>query len=109
MPALADRINIHPLCYEHHSEMAVPKVVSNRRELVFACQQPSCFVHYSNRDGYFLNTQDRVLIKQCPAPPHQFCSYDKFPMYLVEVQQEQPSFRLWRCPKCGLSRLGGGH
>jgi hypothetical protein len=28
-------------------------------------------------------------------------------MYLAEVQPEHRSFRLWRCPKCGLHRVGG--
>lgn len=28
-------------------------------------------------------------------------------MYLAEVQRGHPSFRLWRCPKCGLNRAGG--
>jgi len=28
-------------------------------------------------------------------------------MYLLEVQPEQPGFRLWRCPHCNMSLLGG--
>jgi hypothetical protein len=28
-------------------------------------------------------------------------------MYLAEVQPDHRSFRLWRCPKCGLHRVGG--
>jgi hypothetical protein len=107
MPALAPTSKIHPLCYEHHSEMTLPDVVSSGEESVYACQEPSCVVHYSNVEGYFLNTQDQLSLKESPAPPHQYCSDDKYPMYLVEVQPEHPSFRLWRCPKCGFSRIGG--
>lgn len=107
MPALVHRVNVHPLCYEHHSGMTVPDAVSDRRELVFSCPEPSCLVHYSKVDGYFLSTQDPDLGKRSSPPPHQYCSNDKYPMCLVEVRQEDPSFRLWRCPKCGLSRLAG--
>jgi hypothetical protein len=106
MPALVPRSNIHPLCYEHHSEMTLPEVVPDGHERVYACPEPSCFVHYSNVDGYFLNTQNRLVLKDCPVPPHQFCSADKHPMYLVEVRQDHPKSRLWRCPKCGFSRIG---
>ena len=108
MPALAPASKIHPLCYEHHSEMIVPEAISNEDGPVYACQEPLCFVHYSNLEGYFLDTRDRHLLKQCPIPPHQYCSNDSYPIYLVEVQPEHPSFRSWRCPKCGLSRAGGG-
>jgi len=108
MPALAPISKIHPLCYEHHREMTLPDVATNNEDgLVYACQEPLCLVHYNNVEGYFLNTQDLSRIEESPAPPHQYCSDDSYPMYLAEVQPEHPSFRLWRCPKCGLHRVGG--
>lgn len=75
--------------------------------MTYACDEPDCLVHYRRSDGYFLNTQDQLLIKGAPIPPHQYCSKDRYPMYLLEVQPDQPSFRLWRCPKCNMSRGGG--
>jgi len=107
MPALAPISKIHPLCYEHHSQMTLPDVATNEDGLVFACPESFCFVHYNRLEGYFLNTRDPSQIEQSPSPPHQYCSNDSYPMYLAEVQPEHPSFRLWRCPKCGLHRAGG--
>lgn len=108
MLALARSKRIDPLCFEHHSEMKPCKSDSNGDGTTYACRVSDCFVHYSRSDGYFLNTENQqLLIDQCPAPPHQYCSSDRYPMYLAEVQPEHPSFRLWRCPKCGLNRAGG--
>jgi hypothetical protein len=39
--------------------------------------------------------------------PREQCSIDGHPMYLLEVQPQHPSFRLWRCPKCNMSRSAG--
>jgi hypothetical protein len=54
-----------------------------------------------------VKTQDRLLLKRCPIPPHQFCFKDRYPMYLLEVQSSRPSFRLWRCPMCSMCRCAG--
>ena len=75
--------------------------------LDYACDEPDCLVHYSGSEGYFLNSRDPVRIKRCPIPPHQYCSKDRYPMYLLEVQPNHPSFRLWRCPKCNMTRCSG--
>jgi hypothetical protein len=107
MPSTASANRIHPLCYEHHSEMHVRESSLSEDGMTYACDEPECLVHYSKTDGYFLNTQDQFLIKKAPIPPHQYCSRDRYPMYLLEVQPDQPSFRLWRCPKCNMSRAGG--
>lgn len=107
MPAVERSNRIHPLCYEHHSEMALRELSSSEDGMTYACQEPDCFVTYTRSDGYFLNTQDQLLIKEGPIPPLQYCLKDDCPMYLLEVQPDQPSFRLWRCPKCNMS-LGGG-
>jgi hypothetical protein len=107
MPGAAPASRIHPLCYEHHCEMKPHESSSSEDGMDYSCDEPECLVHYSRSDGYFLNTQDQVLIKKAPIPPHQYCSKDRYPMYLLEVQPDQPSFRLWRCPKCSMSRGGG--
>jgi hypothetical protein len=104
MPGPAHATRIHPLCYEHHLEMALRKHSSTEE---YACPQPGCLVHYSKIDGYFLDTQDRFVVKGSPAPPHQYCPKDSYPMYLLEVEPNQPSFRLWRCPECNMSRCSG--
>jgi hypothetical protein len=107
MLALARSNKIRPLCYEHDSEMILRELSSSEDGNTYCCQEPDCLVTYTRSDGYFLNTQDRLLIKEGPIPPHQYCLKDQYPMYLLEVQPDQPSFRLWRCPKCSMS-LGGG-
>ncbi len=107
MPATSRSNRIHPLCYEHHSEMIVRELSSSEDAITYACQEPDCFVSYSRSDGYFLNTQNPFVMKRCPIPPHQYCAHDRYPMYLLEVQPEHPDFRLWRCPQCNMSRLGG--
>ena len=106
MPGTAPVNSIHPLCYEHHSEMALPKLASNEDGLPYACRELACLVHYTRSRGYFLNTPDRGMIDKYPGP-REHCSIDGYPMYLLEVQPEHPSFRLWRCPKCKMSRVGG--
>ena len=107
MPAIAPANRIHPLCYEHHSEMTVRELSSSENGVAYYCKEPDCFVSYSRSDGYFLNTQNQFIITRCPIPPHQYCAHDRYPMYLLEVQPEHPNFRLWRCPHCSMSRLGG--
>jgi hypothetical protein len=107
MPGPAPASKIHPLCYEHHSKMTLRKLASSESGMAFACRESNCVVHYSRSEGYFLSAQNQLLIRQGPVPPHQYCSSDAFPMYLLEVQPKHPSFRLWRCPKCGMSRAVG--
>jgi len=106
MPVSAPVTTIHPLCYEHHSEMILPDHASNEDSLPYACREFDCLVHYSRSGGYFLNTASRELIELYP-PPRERCSIDGHPMYLLEVQPEHRSFRLWRCPKCNMSRSAG--
>ncbi len=107
MPGTALASRIHPLCYEHHSEMTLGKFAANQAGMVFACHKRNCLVLYSVPDGYFLDIQGEVINEQCSTPPHQYCSKDRCPMYLSEVQREHPSFRLWKCPKCGVNHSSG--
>jgi len=107
MLGTAPASSIHPLCYEHHSEMTLLKFVSSQDGIAYACQEPDCFVHYSRSDGYFLNAQNHLPIDQTEILPRQYCSRDGHPMYLLEVQPKHPNFRLWRCPKCSMSVSAG--
>jgi hypothetical protein len=106
MAGTALAFRIRPLCYEHHSEMTLPDHALNGDSLPHACRELDCVVHYTRSRGYFLNTPDRDLIENYP-PPRERCSIDGSPMYLLEVQPERRSFRLWRCPTCNMSRGGG--
>ncbi len=108
MPGTALASRIHPLCYEHHSEMTLRKFAGNQYGMVYACHKRKCVVHYSVSDGYFLDLQeDEVVNGQCSTPPHRYCCNDRYPMYLFEVQLQHSSFRLWRCPKCGANHSSG--
>ena len=107
MPGTALATRIHPLCYEHHSEMTLRKFAGNQYGMVYACHKRKCVVHYSVSDGYFLDMQDEVVNGQCSTPPHRYCCKDRYPMYLFEVQPQHSSFRLWRCPKCGVNLSSG--
>ena len=107
MPGTALATRIHPLCYEHHSEMTLRKFSANQYGMVYACHKRKCVVHYSVSDGYFLDMQDEVVNGQCSTPPHRYCCKDRYPMYLFEVQPQHSSFRLWRCPKCGVNLSSG--
>jgi hypothetical protein len=106
MPGTIPINSIRPLCYEHHTEMTLPELAPDDYGLAYACREFDCLVHYTRSRGYFLNTQNRDLIEQEVAPREQ-CSIDGHPMYLLEVQPQHPSFRLWRCPKCNMSRSAG--
>lgn len=72
-------------------------------DALFWCQEPGCLIRYNASQGYFLNTQDNVTLKE-EIPPRIFCSVDKSPMYLAETQTKSKSYRLWKCPECGTSR-----
>jgi hypothetical protein len=106
MSSAALASTIRPLCYEHHSEMSRVESASNRGRLEYGCREANCYVHYSMSRGYFVDGLSRNLIEQAPTP-NVCCFRDGQSMYLLEVQPKQPSFRLWRCPQCNMSRIGG--
>ena len=97
---------IHPLCYEHHTEMTCVERASKKESLAYRCQEPDCHVYYDRSEGYFLNGLGRNRIEQ-ETTPRVHCSQDGHLIYLLEVQREHPSFRLWRCPQCKMSHVGG--
>jgi hypothetical protein len=94
MPATPARV-IHPLCYEHHSEM-------RPNGETYACAEVGCLLQYSGSRGYFLDSNE-VDMNDGIARIH--CPSDWSPMYLLEVSPERRSFRLWRCPKCNTTRV----
>jgi hypothetical protein len=108
MPAMKCEAVIHPLCYEHHSEMVYRELmVGGVGRMAYACQQSDCFVCYDALKGYFLRNLGHCdPMERCMLPSVR-CTSDWFPMYLLEVQPEHPSFRLWRCPNCNRSHRSG--
>ncbi len=97
---------IQPLCFEHHVEMSREELASRREMVVYGCQEPECHIHYSGSEGYFFNPTGEDSIDQY-AIPRLHCVHDGSPLFLLEVQPENHSFRLWRCPKCNMSRVSG--
>ena len=99
---------IQPVCFEHHVPMTRPHTVIVSPELMtYACAQPDCPVRYRVSKGYFMAASENGGQHESSAPPHVMCPVDSHPMYLGETQREYLSYRLWRCPKCGASKVGG--
>lgn len=72
-------------------------------DALFRCQEPGCLIRYGTSRGYFLDTQDKMTLEQ-EILPRVSCPVDESPMYLAEAQTESKSYRLWKCPGCGISR-----
>jgi hypothetical protein len=98
---------IRPLCHVHHFEMNLIQVLLRTENEAtqtdaYVCPMPSCLVHYNNRHGYFITKQNGNGIER-DMTPRVACSQDGVRMYLAEVRPTLRSFRLWRCPQCGMS------
>ncbi|SRR5712691_15125 len=107
VPALKRGKRIHPLCHEHHTEMRLTQVLLKTESEAtqtgaYVCPVPGCPVHYNTSHGYFINTQNENRIER-DMMPRVACSQDGVRMYLAEVRPTRWSFRLWRCPQCGVS------
>jgi uncharacterized C2H2 Zn-finger protein len=98
----------HVLCHEHHLRMKpalIPLTVNGSRtqEPAYVCPETDCIVRYSSSYGYFMRSQNGSGIETDPLMPRVKCDMDGMPMYLAEVLRERKSFRMWKCPKCGLN------
>jgi len=106
-PAL-DRVRmIRPLCYEHHTEMTLNQVLPKTENEAtqtddYRCPVPKCLARYNTLDGYFITRRNENGIER-DMMPRVACSQDGVRMYLAEVRSTLRSFRLWRCPQCGVS------
>ncbi len=99
---------IQPLCYEHHSPMAPPDVVIVSPELItYACPYLGCPICYQASKGYFTAAKKTARRLKVSPPPCIPCPVDSHLMYLSETRRNPLSFRLWRCPECGGSKVGG--
>jgi len=100
------RKDLHILCYEHHTEMLLECRSEPAETFLYACREPSCFIHYHSSQGYFIEPQngDRIEPEIKPSIP---CPKDGGVMYLAEVRPEKKSFRLWKCPECDATRTNG--
>ena len=73
---------------------------------LYACREPSCFIHYHSSQGYFIEPQDGDK-SEPEIKPGVRCPKDEGVMYLAEVRPEKKSFRLWKCPECDATRTNG--
>src|SRR5713101_4686441 len=107
VPALDKGRRIRPLCHEHHAEMRLTQVllkIENEATQTdaYVCPVPRCLVHYNSPHGYFITRRNENGIER-DMMPRVACSQDGVRMYLAEVRSTLRSFRLWRCPQCGVS------
>lgn len=95
------------LCYEHHVLMRLSQIPRKGqseplRPLSYACPKSGCAVQYSGAAGYSTRSRNRPARDVTPSVR---CPHDGLPMYLAGVHHpEKKSFRLWKCPQCGLTR-----
>ena len=62
------RENIHVLCYEHHTEMKLSRILlkigkKSRQTDAYVCEVPGCVVRYNSPRGYFITTQDGTSLE----------------------------------------------
>ncbi len=86
MSVAQTRKEFYPLCYGHHQEMMpnqfnLHNTSDPSQTTAYACREPGCLVRYDSSSGH-----------------------DGTSMYLAEVQPQNTSYRLWRCPQCEASR-----
>ncbi|PYU30501.1 MAG: hypothetical protein DMG31_13620 [Acidobacteria bacterium] len=98
----------HVLCYEHHSQMRLSRVLLKIGEkswqiAAYVCEKSACVVRYNHSRGYFITTQDGSPMEG-DTVPRISCPQDSQLMYLTEVRPQQRNYRLWRCPGCNMSR-----
>ena len=96
------------LCYEHHSEMRLSRILLKVGEkswqiTAYVCEESACLVRYNYWRGYFITSQDGSPIEGKTVPRIN-CPQDGHLMYLTEVRPEQMNYRLWRCPECDMTR-----
>jgi hypothetical protein len=98
------RKELHVLCYQHHTEMPIRSRSESPEGPIYVCEEPGCLIRYDSSQGYFLDTKDAETV-ELEVIPRVSCSNDEQHMYLAEVMPERRSFRLWKCPRCNLSRI----
>jgi hypothetical protein len=108
MPAAQRSKELRALCHEHHVEMRLSRSLSNREDdapqsAAYACAEPDCLVHFDSSRGYFVLSQNGNT-NGLNGVPAVRCPRDGKPMYLAAIDPEKRSFRLWKCPQCGVSR-----
>ena len=102
------RENLHALCYEHHSQMRLSRILLKIGEkswqmAAYVCGVPGCFARYNPSRGYFTNTPEGTQMEG-ETVPRVSCLQDSQLMYLTEIRPQQRNYRLWRCPECNTSR-----
>ncbi len=107
MPVAQTRKEFYPLCYGHHQEMMpdqfnLHNTSDPSQTTAYACREPGCLVRYDSSSGYFIVQGGNEIEEE--ATPSVTCTHDGTSMYLAEVQPQNTSYRLWRCPQCEASR-----
>ena len=90
---------LRPLCFEHHAEMKLGIEADPNLSPLFVCHVPGCIINYISSAGYIVGPRANPTEPQ--TLPRVSCRTDGVPMYLAGVKLENPSYRLWRCPRCG--------
>jgi hypothetical protein len=112
MPVAQPSREVHPLCHEHHVEMRHTQIVQRIEgepipAPAYACSASDCLVRYASSHGYYLAAEYGLM--QRDGTPRHICSDDGQPMYLSEINSEERSFRLWKCPQCDATRTNSDH
>jgi hypothetical protein len=69
----------------------------------YLCPEPGCSVGYNRREGYFMMIPQKEYTER-DMIPYVSCRRDGGLMYLAETKPDNRSFRLWRCPRCKMTR-----
>jgi len=104
MSVLEKRMDLHPLCHEHHLELKLAwflLTTQGKRAQISAyhCPEPGCSVYYNSSQGYFILSRNGGHM-EADSVPRVACEHDGTLLYLAEVQPERNHFRLWKCPQC---------
>ena len=99
--------DLRPLCYEHHIRMEFNRFVATpgeeKRIGCYLCPEPGCSVRFNLREGYFMMIRHKEYTER-DIIPCVSCPRDGGLMYLAQTKQANRSFRLWRCPRCRMTR-----
>jgi hypothetical protein len=98
--------DINVLCYEHHIEMNLSRILlkigrKSGQTAAYVCKEPGCSVRYNSLRGYFVTSQDGSQIVR-EIMPRVSCPQDGHLMYLAEIRPTQKNYRLWKCPECDM-------
>lgn len=99
MTTLNLKVDYHPLCDRHHTEMMVASTMPHQTERTHrCCSEPDCTRHYDAFDGYYDVIRGSRLQGKFDNPILA-CRQDESRMYLAS-RNESTNIELWACPFC---------